>query len=74
MCKMAERKTKYEKVMLTVGENEKKITDATSKLLSSVTHGTLWFKIETKSKRYIPYLPIHVLSRGVPVLVMFCSF
>ena len=57
---MIERKTKYEKVMLTVGENEK-ITDATLKSLSSVTHGTLWFKIETKSKRDIIYLPIHML-------------
>ena len=59
MCKMIERKTKYEKVMLTVGENEK-ITDASSKSLSSVTHDTLWFKIETKLKRHNSYLPIYV--------------
>ena len=60
MCKMIERKTKCDKVMLTVGENEKKITYATLKPLSSVTHGTLWFKIGTKSKGHISYLPVHV--------------
>ena len=61
---MIERTTKYEKVMPTLGENEKKITDATPKSLSSVTHRTLWFKIETKSKRHISYLPIHVFLKG----------
>ena len=45
MCKMIERKTKYEKVIFTVEENEK-IADATSKSLFIVTHGTLWFQIE----------------------------
>ena len=44
MCIMIERKTKYEKVMLTVGENEKKITDLTSKSLSSVTIWNLMLK------------------------------
>ena len=57
---MIERKTKYEKVKLTIGENENNFTDATSKSLSSVTHGTLWFQIETKFKRQFIYIPIHV--------------
>ena len=44
----------------------KKITDAKS--LSSVTHGTVWFKIERKSKRLISDPSIHVRK----VLVMHC--
>ena len=44
----------------------KKITDAKS--LSSVTHGTVWFKIERKSKRLISDPPIHVRK----VFVMHC--
>ena len=37
------------------------ITDATSKLLSSLIHGTLWFKTEAKLKRKISNLRIHAI-------------
>ena len=46
----------------------KRNTDATSKSLSSVTHGTLWFQIETKLKRKVSYLTIHVFFRKVLVM------
>ena len=65
---MIERKTIYEKIMLTIGENVKKITDATSKSLSSVPHGTLWFQIQRNLKRQVSYLPIYVFFRKVLVM------
>ena len=44
------------------------IIDATSKLLFSVTHETLRFKIKTKLKRQFSYLPMPVVFRKVLVL------
>ena len=42
--------------------------DATSKLLFSLKHETLRFKIKTKLKRQFSYLPIHVVFRKVLAL------
>ena len=52
----------------------KTITDATSKSLSSVTHGTLWFKIETKSKRDISYLSFHVFFKRYKICIVLIFF
>ena len=52
------------KVMLTVGENEK-ITDATSKLLSSVAHGTYDSKFKRNQRDTSLTFLVMCFSKGV---------